>query len=99
MVLIRPTRRGLITGIAALVAAPAIVRVSSIMPVRSWKPFPHGWVKVPFAGKSYFEVQAGPPFAFAPPDGFMPLEPGQRIEVAVDVHEHVAYFRKHSGEL
>lgn len=29
------TRRGLVTGIAALVAAPAIVRVGSIMPVRS----------------------------------------------------------------
>jgi len=29
------TRRGLITGMISFVAAPAIVRVSSIMPVRS----------------------------------------------------------------
>ena len=31
------TRRGLITGLVSFVAAPAIVRVSSIMPVRSVK--------------------------------------------------------------
>lgn len=30
------TRRSLITGLISLVAAPAIVRVSSIMPVRPW---------------------------------------------------------------
>ena len=29
------TRRGLITGVGALIVAPAIVRASSIMPVRS----------------------------------------------------------------
>ena len=29
------TRRGLITGFAGLIAAPAIVRVSSIMPVKA----------------------------------------------------------------
>jgi hypothetical protein len=33
--LIKPSRRGFITGLAALVAAPAIVRASSLMPVRS----------------------------------------------------------------
>lgn len=35
MSLIIPTRRGFISGIAALVAAPAIVRAQNIMPVRS----------------------------------------------------------------
>jgi hypothetical protein len=29
-------RRGLITGLASLVAAPAIVRASSLMPVKAW---------------------------------------------------------------
>jgi len=31
--LIKPTRRGLITGLIALVAAPAIVKASSLMPI------------------------------------------------------------------
>jgi hypothetical protein len=31
-----PSRRGLITGLAALIAAPALVRASSIMPVKAW---------------------------------------------------------------
>jgi hypothetical protein len=30
------TRRGLIAGLASLVAAPAIVRASSLMPVKAW---------------------------------------------------------------
>jgi hypothetical protein len=30
------TRRGLITGLVSLVAAPAIVRASSLMPVKAW---------------------------------------------------------------
>ena len=30
------TRRGLITGLATLLAAPAIVRVGSLMPVKAW---------------------------------------------------------------
>jgi hypothetical protein len=30
------SRRSLITGLASLVAAPAIVRVSSLMPVKAW---------------------------------------------------------------
>lgn len=33
-VTIRATRRGFITGLATLIAAPAIVRVASLMPVR-----------------------------------------------------------------
>jgi len=35
MSIIQPTRRGLIGGMAALFAGPAIVRASSLMPVRS----------------------------------------------------------------
>jgi hypothetical protein len=31
-----PTRRGLILGAMSLLAAPAIVRVSSLMPVKVW---------------------------------------------------------------
>jgi hypothetical protein len=42
MSLIQPTRRGFLRGMATLIAAPAIVRASSIMPVRvldeEWSP-------------------------------------------------------------
>lgn len=31
-----PTRRGLLVGLTGLVCAPAIVRVSSLMPVKAW---------------------------------------------------------------
>ena len=31
------TRRGLIGGLAAFIAAPAIVRASSLMPVKAWR--------------------------------------------------------------
>lgn len=31
-------RRKLITGLSAIICAPAIVRASSLMPVRAWKP-------------------------------------------------------------
>lgn len=34
--LITPTRRTLITGLVSLVAAPAIVRISSLMPVKAY---------------------------------------------------------------
>jgi hypothetical protein len=34
MTMIEPNRRGFITGLIALVAAPAIVRAGSLMPVR-----------------------------------------------------------------
>jgi hypothetical protein len=33
------SRRSLITGLVSFVAAPAIVRVSSIMPVKAWAPY------------------------------------------------------------
>ena len=33
------SRRGLIAGLVSLVAAPAIVRASSLMPVKAWEPF------------------------------------------------------------
>jgi hypothetical protein len=33
-----PTRRGFITGLISLVAAPAIVRASSLMPVKLMEP-------------------------------------------------------------
>lgn len=32
------SRRSLITGLASFVAAPAIVRAASIMPVKAWEP-------------------------------------------------------------
>ena len=33
------SRRSLITGLASFIAAPAIVRASSIMPVKAWAPY------------------------------------------------------------
>ncbi len=46
MSIIEPNRRGFITGLISLVAAPAIVRVLSLMPVKAiedaefdWSPF------------------------------------------------------------
>jgi hypothetical protein len=36
MSIIKPTRRGLITGLAALIAAPAVVRAAALMPVKAW---------------------------------------------------------------
>lgn len=32
----QPTRRSVLTGLGALICAPAIVRASSLMPVRAW---------------------------------------------------------------
>lgn len=48
----RPTRRGLITGLASLVvAAPAVARVADLMPVRPWVVDP-----TPLAAAPEFEV-------------------------------------------
>lgn len=41
------TRRSLLTGLVALVAAPAIVRASSIMPVRVMVLAPRDWMHIP----------------------------------------------------
>lgn len=40
--LIVPTRRGFLAGLGTLLAAPAIVRASSLMPVRDWKTYGSG---------------------------------------------------------
>lgn len=38
------TRRGMFAGLAALIAAPAIVRAASLMPIRALAPeLPPGW--------------------------------------------------------
>jgi hypothetical protein len=52
------SRRSLITGLVSFVAAPAIVRASSIMPVKAWaKPIFHvgQWQGVTFADLEYDE--------------------------------------------
>jgi hypothetical protein len=33
------SRRTIITGLVSLIAAPAIVRADSIMPIKAWKPY------------------------------------------------------------
>jgi len=59
------TRRGLITGISSLIVAPAIVRVSSIMPVKPvaysladliWKIDPTPTPFVMIAGNGFMKV-------------------------------------------
>lgn len=37
------TRRTLLTGLGAIIAAPAIVRASSLMPVKAWRTMPMLW--------------------------------------------------------
>jgi hypothetical protein len=44
------SRRSLITGLASLVAAPAIVRVGSIMPVKAWIEEPRAQLNWDFGG-------------------------------------------------
>lgn len=34
--LIQPSRRGFLTGLAGLVAAPALVKATSLMPIKPW---------------------------------------------------------------
>lgn len=54
MTIIRPSRRGFLTGFASLIAAPAIVRVGSLMPVKALPAFSsmRGLIDyVPYAGE------------------------------------------------
>ena len=44
MEIIKPSRRGFITGLASLVVAPAVVRVESLMPVKVMKPEFQEWL-------------------------------------------------------
>ncbi len=58
-------RRGLITGLISLVAAPAIVRVSSLMPVKVMEPQPGGWMtpgSVLYFSDDFNGHAAGTPF-------------------------------------
>ena len=49
----RPTRRGLITGLASLIAAPAIIRVAPIMPVKVPLVVPATLMPVEFLAPQY----------------------------------------------
>lgn len=52
--MIETSRRGLLTGLSALVAAPAIVRASSLMPVKALQNVvPKRIVSVDFAGGGF----------------------------------------------
>ena len=56
--LVKPTRRGLLFGLASLLAAPAIVRAESLMPVKLWRPMLY-YVKheiVPMYGPQGFPI-------------------------------------------
>lgn len=50
------TRRGLITGLISLAAAPAIVRIESLMPVKVMHPIVTGvdWASKPDMAAAYF---------------------------------------------
>lgn len=56
------SRRGLLSGFGALLAAPAIVRASSLMPVKALSPFG------PAAGALYYDTTREQLFAY---DGSM----------------------------
>ena len=58
------SRRGLITGMASLVAAPAIVRVASIMPVKAYTLPPSRLMANLRGGFGYFESSSLPLHAF-----------------------------------
>ena len=61
------TRRGLITGLATFLAAPAIVRAGSLMPVKAWADTQdHGAVIVSYPLST-------------DPDGWLMLPAGERI--------------------
>jgi len=56
------SRRGILTGLASLIAAPAIVRAENLMPVRGiimpFKPIltSHGIVSIKTAGSGWIEI-------------------------------------------
>ena len=52
------SRRSLITGLASFMAAPAIVRVGSIMPVKAWAPATPGMSAIEVINKVIATVTA-----------------------------------------
>ncbi len=95
--LIQPTRRGFLIGLGSLVAAPAIVRASSLMalPVRvkpefalqGWDPIPDGWevFRIPFRVE-YRWVAVHPPrdVAFLHDDTQVVFKYADRVDVWPD---------------
>lgn len=69
MSIIQPTRRGLLTGLASLIAAPALVKAANIMPVKA--------LVEPLPVYSYDDLH---PFAKYPPIRF-----GDRIYQAIEM--------------
>lgn len=55
MTLFIPSRRGFLTGLASVLAAPAVVRAASLMPVRAL--LPAGWHLGPVSAIPYLNVQ------------------------------------------
>ena len=87
MVIEQPTRRGLITGIGAFFcAAPAIVRATSIMPVKAFAPAPARTVTVLVGnhmghlGLAHMKIE-GTAVAFDSSPGVLkyPVAPGEKM--------------------
>lgn len=82
-------RRGFITGLGTLVAAPAIVRAGSLMPVRVWSPpliIRDGWLvpngaEVPRAVFADLFAAVGTSWGSRSDDTFtLPVVPGHLIQ-------------------
>ena len=86
------SRRSLITGFVGLIAAPAIVRASSLMPIKPWKPWHEGvtfkcterFLKGPFGTVAFAPAMATDPQAWALIGAGEKLYPGDLIHMARD---------------
>lgn len=69
-------RRTLITGLVSLIAAPAIVRASSLMAIRAVPAWPEGWVPYPVVTPEFlrlyeqFQAMPVPEFQMVGPEAF-----------------------------
>ncbi len=52
--IIRPNRRGFLTGLASLIAAPAIIKATSLMPIS----VPKSDLILPYTGKTIWDATA-----------------------------------------
>lgn len=91
------SRRGFGSLLIGLVAAPAIVRVSSLMPVKLFVPpkkgkwlMPEPWIEFP--------LNQRPGLTYVPPEGFKPWETRDVLEIKVDFRENKVWCRRKPQE-
>jgi hypothetical protein len=75
--MIQPSRRGFITGLIAFAAAPAIVRASSLMPVKAMLP-DLAWLEEDFVFRTsipageWRQINQGAPYGRSPAMDYLP---------------------------